>query len=76
MPANGRAWPGWRPPSRGAWHTGRVMRPRALALLCTAALAGGSMIAVGCGGGTLEFRQTPIGTEDSTESVTYEVNIK
>lgn len=31
---------------------------------------------IGAGGGTLEFRQTPIGTEDSTESVTYEVNIK
>ena len=31
---------------------------------------------IGVGGGTLEFRQTPIGTEDSTESVTYEVNIK
>ncbi len=31
---------------------------------------------IGAGGGALEFRQTPIGTEDSTESVTYEVNVK
>lgn len=31
---------------------------------------------IGAGSGMLEFRQVPVGSEDSTESVTYEVNVK
>ena len=31
---------------------------------------------IGAGSGVLEFRQVPVGSEDSTESVTYEVNVK